>query len=87
MANVDRLALAFQSGVVALPAAGDVLVLRAAPSPFLDLVPPERLRCVQSFRPIHDALAGRGHPVSAKAEGPAAMVVVNLTRSRAENLG
>jgi 16S rRNA (guanine1207-N2)-methyltransferase len=87
MAQIDRLALAFQSGAVALAAAGDVLVLRAAPSPFLDLVPAERLRCVQSFRPIHDALAGRGYAVSTRAEGPAGMVVVNLTRSRAENLG
>ena len=87
MPHIDRLALAFQTGALGLPAAGDVLVLRAAPSPFLDLVPPDRLRCVQSFRPVHDALAERGHAVSARAEGPAAMVVVNLTRSRAENLG
>ena len=50
-------------------------------------MPADRLRCAQSFRPLHDALAERGHAVSARAEGPAAMVVVNLTRSRAENLG
>jgi 16S rRNA (guanine1207-N2)-methyltransferase len=84
---VDRLALAFQSPALTIPAQGIVLVLRAVPSPFLDMVPAERLRCVQSFRPLHDALAAMGHRVAPRAEGPAAMVVVNLTRSRAESLG
>ncbi len=87
MPHPDRLASAFATGALTLPAEGIVLVLRAAPSAFLDLVPPDRLRCVQSFRPLHDALAERGHAVSARAEGPAEMVVVNLTRSRPENLG
>ena len=87
MSPVDRLALAVQSGRSPVPAAGHVLVLRAVPSAFLDLVPAGRLRCVQSFRPLHDALAAAGHAVATRAEGPAAMVVVNLTRSRAENLG
>ena len=87
MARHDRLALAVGSGAVALPGAGDVLVLRAAPSDFLDLVPADRLRCVQTFRPLHDALAAEGRHVATEAEGPAAMVVVNLTRSRAESLG
>jgi 16S rRNA (guanine1207-N2)-methyltransferase len=64
-----------------------VLVLRAALTGFLDLVPPERLCCEQSFRPVYDALAESGRSVTVRAEGPAAMVVVMLTRSRAENLG
>ena len=85
--QVDRLALAFQSLALTIPERGNVLVLRAVPSPFLDMMPAGRLRCVQSFRPIHDALAARGHFVSPLAEGPASMVVVNLTRSRAESLG
>jgi len=90
MPQADRLALAFATRALALPAAGTVLVLRAVPSGFLDTVPPDRLRCVQGFRPVHDSLAAAGHPVSARAElpaGAAAMAVVNLTRSRAENLG
>ena len=90
MSHSDRLALAFASGALALPVAGSVLVLRAAPSAFLDMLPRDRLRCVQGFRPAHDSLAEAGYPVAARAEGPAtapAMVVVNLTRSRAENLG
>ena len=60
MARADRLALAFETGALALPEHGDVLVLRAVPSDFLDLVPPERLTCVQTFRPLHDALAAAG---------------------------
>ena len=87
MAQADRLTLAVETGALALPESGPVLVLRAAPSPFLELIPPDRLRCEQSFRPVHDALAAQGYPVSARAVGPAATVVVNLTRSRAENLG
>jgi 16S rRNA (guanine1207-N2)-methyltransferase len=51
------------------------------------MLPAERLRCVQSFRPLHDALAARGHLVSPRADSEASMVVVNLTRSRAESLG
>ena len=87
MSHSDRLALALETGALALPADGAVVVLRAEPSRFLDLVPPGRLRCVQTFRPLHDALAARGYAVSTRAEGPAAMVVVMLTRSRAESLG
>jgi 16S rRNA (guanine1207-N2)-methyltransferase len=87
MARTDRLALAFQTRALSLPAAGTILVLRAALTTFLDLVPAERLVCEQTFRPVHDALAERGHAVTAHARGPAALVVVMLTRSRAENLG
>jgi 16S rRNA (guanine1207-N2)-methyltransferase len=83
----DRLALAFESGALALPAAGEVVVLRALPSRFLDLIPSDRLRCVQTFRPLYDALAEAGRPVATRAEGPAGLVVVNLTRSRPESLG
>ncbi|MFO1142585.1 MAG: methyltransferase [Amaricoccus sp.] len=85
--QVDRLALAFQSRALPIPERGDVIVLRASPSAFLDMVPAGQLCCGQSFRPVHDALAERGYPVSPRPDVPAAMVVVNLTRSRAENLG
>jgi 16S rRNA (guanine1207-N2)-methyltransferase len=87
MPQVDRLAPALRSGVLELPAEGPVVVIRAEPSEFLEMVPEGRLRCAQSFRPSHDALAGLGYPVAARAKGPASMVVVNLTRSRAEKLG
>jgi 16S rRNA (guanine1207-N2)-methyltransferase len=51
------------------------------------MIPRERLACEQSFRPAHDALSAAGYPVAAEVGGTATMVVVNLTRSRVENLG
>ena len=87
MAAPDRLALAFETGALALPAAGAVVVLRAEPSRFLASVPAEQLRCVQTFRPTFDALESLGVPVATEYAGPAAMAVVVLTRSRAESLG
>ena len=87
MAKSDRIALALEQGRLVLPEAGTVLVLNAQPAPFLELIPGDRLICEQGFRPLHDALAARGHPVVPAAASPAAMAIVNLTRSRAESLG
>ena len=89
MPQADRLALALETGALAPPAEGVVLVLRARPSAFLAAIPATRLVCEQSLRPIHDSLLAAGLPAVARAEGPAAAaaVVVNLTRNRAENLG
>ena len=90
MPHSDRLTLAAEAGAFALPEDGDVLVLRAIPSDFHALVPRERLRLAQSFRPVHDALAAEGLAVATSAEaaatGPVGLVVVHLTRSRAESL-
>jgi 16S rRNA (guanine1207-N2)-methyltransferase len=90
MSHPDRLALAVSSGALELPASGAILVLRAAPSAFLDLVPRDRLHCVQGFRPLHDSLAGSGFAITASLPDESvapAVAVINLTRSRAENLG
>lgn len=84
----DRLALAVESGALVLPEGGRVAVLRAVPSPFLDLVSTE-LVCEQAFRPTFDALAAANRPVEARlpAGTSAGAVVVNLGRNRLENLG
>jgi len=87
MASADRLALALDAGALSLPETGTVVVLRAAPSAFLDAVPPDRLRCEQPFRPTLDALAARGFAAEAHVPGPAALAVVNIARNRAESLG
>jgi 16S rRNA (guanine1207-N2)-methyltransferase len=87
MANADRLALAFETNALEMPESGRILVLRAEPSEFLDLVDAERLHCVQTFRPVYDALIADGIAVAVEAEGPAAMAVVHITRSRPESLG
>ncbi len=88
MPQNDRLALALETGALSLPLSGPVVVLRAEPSEFLMEVPADRLLCEQSFRPTCDDLDHAGIESSRRIgiEG-AAMAVVNLTRSRAENLG
>ncbi len=83
MAEPDRLALAIESGELRLPDAGDVVVLNAAPLRFLDLLDRDRLRCVQNFRPLHDALAARGFAVATEAQPPAGAVLVLMGRARA----
>ena len=65
----DRLALAFATGVLAVPATGRILVLGATPSAFLDALPRDRLVVEQGFRPLHDALAARGLPVDGAGRG------------------
>lgn len=91
MSRTDRMALALHERALSLPDGGDILVIRAEPGDFLDALDAARLVCEQSFRPVHDALAdtygSRGAHVTPRAEAPAAAAVVNLTRSRAENLG
>jgi 16S rRNA (guanine1207-N2)-methyltransferase len=88
MTNRDRLAMAVESGALVLPESGPVVVLRAAPTPFLDLLP-EGLLCEQGFRPTFDVLARANHAVEARLPEAtrAEAVVVNLSRNRAENLG
>lgn len=83
----DRLTLAVESGALVLPADGDVVVLRAEPSDFLDLLPAPI--CEQAFRPTFDALVRANRAVEPRLADStrAAAVVVNLGRSRAENLG
>lgn len=88
MSKTDRLAFALEAGEITLPAAGDVLVLRAEPSAFLHALPASRLACEQSDRRLHDRLQAAGVPVEPRLEREAAaLVVVNLTRSKAESRG
>ena len=61
MPQVDRLALAFQTRALAAPADGDVLVLRAVPSAFLDLVP-RRPAALRAELPPAARRAGRARP-------------------------
>jgi len=87
MPNPDRIALALAEGRLTPPDAGTVIVLNARPAEFLEMIPGDRLLCEQSFRPLHDALAAQGHAVVREAAGPATAAIINLTRSRAGNLG
>lgn len=78
-----RLSLALGRGVVSLPEAGRVLLLR--PPGDLDLggLPVDRLWAHQPFRPDHDALAARGVAASRELPDGAAAAVLFVPRSRA----
>jgi len=87
MSRPDRLASAVAAGALSLPETGTIAVLRAEPSELFDLAEPSRFLCEQTFRPVHDALAQRGLPVTTRVTAPVAMAIVNATRQRAETLG
>lgn len=88
MGTADRLGEALEAGALAVPETGDVAVLRAEPSAFLDAVPADRLHCEQSFQPTVATLAARGIAAAPGLSGTtAALVVVNIGRNRAESLG
>jgi len=63
---------------------GNVLVIR--PSDALGLSEFSEVSLEQGFAPLYNQLEAAGFKVSTIAEGRFAMVLVNLTRSRAENL-
>jgi 16S rRNA (guanine1207-N2)-methyltransferase len=83
----DRLVQAFLTGALSPPATGDIVVVRAETPALAAALPRERLLFETSLRPRHDALAAAGVRVTTRAETPAAMALVHLGRSRAENLG
>ncbi|MBP7243418.1 methyltransferase [Amaricoccus sp.] len=87
MSRTDRATAAFASGELAAPEAGDVLLIRAATPALAEALPHDRLLFEQSFKPAHDTLAAAGLRVTIRAEKSAAMALVTLGRSRAENLG
>lgn len=79
----DRWTLALETGLVAVPEAGRILVLNAREANDLSLLPRGRVHAVQGFRPDHDALAARGIAVSPDLpQGPFALTFVCLPRAR-----
>ncbi|MDB2406954.1 class I SAM-dependent methyltransferase [Jannaschia sp.] len=80
---VDRLSLALSGGIVALPEAGRVLLLRPPGDISLDSLPVDRLVAEQGFRPDHDALAARGVDAVPLAEGAFAGAIVFAARAKA----
>lgn len=75
----------FDSGTVPVPR-GALVALRARPGVYGDL-PRDRLVCVQTFCPTHDALQSAGHNVTTQAPDVADLVIVHITRTRDETLG
>ena len=77
-----RLSLALSQGLVALPDAGRVLLLRPPGDLDTGSLPVDRCVAVTGFRPDHDALAARGVPVARVPEGDFAAAIVFVPRVR-----
>lgn len=78
-----RLTLALDTGALAIPGEGPVLVMNARGADDLSMLPGPRLRIVQGFRPDHDALAARGYHVApALPDAPCSAALVCLPRAR-----
>ncbi|MBL4806732.1 MAG: class I SAM-dependent methyltransferase [Rhodobacteraceae bacterium] len=86
MANDPRFLLPFDQGLLALPAQ-NMLVIRPVDTFGLNDLPSDGLVLEQGFKPMHDALAGAGYSVVPRATGTFDLTIVNLTRSKVENLG
>ncbi|NOR64316.1 MAG: methyltransferase [Rhodobacteraceae bacterium] len=82
MSAAPRFLAPFEQGLV--EPAQSLLVIR--PADALGLSGFEGVTIEQGFYPVATALEGAGYPVSARAEGRFGMVLVNLTRAKAENL-
>lgn len=79
--SASRLTIALDGAV---PASGDILVIGARPGDDLSVLPRERVRIVQGFRPDHDAWVARGYRAAPDfADQPeAAAAIVFLPRAR-----
>ena len=77
-----RLELALQSGVVVLPAQGDILVLRPQTGDDLSSLPQAQVIVQTGFKPDYDYFAQQGYRMG--GEGPFALAIVCLPRAKAE---
>ncbi len=79
-----RLQQALDSGAIALPDQGTILVYNPHAGDDLSALPRDRCVVIQGFRPDHDAFVRQGFVVGTSAEPGAAAAVICLPRSRAE---
>lgn len=86
MTQTSRLAKLFDTLADDLPQAGSILVVRATDNPAYRRFDSSRLQCLQSFKPSFDKLEQMGlTPVQALPDAAVA-AIVELTRSKPENL-
>ncbi|MEO1918923.1 MAG: class I SAM-dependent methyltransferase [Paracoccaceae bacterium] len=86
MADPARILLPFDDQLLTLPESGDVLYIRPPailPQDFLEF---SHIVCEQGFKPFSDCLTQENVTVVPTALGEYPMVLVALTRSRAENM-
>ncbi|GAA0312790.1 class I SAM-dependent methyltransferase [Rhodovulum strictum] len=79
----SRLTLALESGAVALPETGRILVFGPGAGADLSALPRDRVQIVQGFAPDHDAWARRGWDVTVAPEGAFAAALVVVPRAKA----
>ena len=82
----DRLTFALRTDMLALPDAGDILVLRPSARDSLSMLPKARLTVVQTSRPDYDDFAARGYRVLAERPKTTrfAAAIVCVPRAKAE---
>ncbi len=85
MSSTDRLALPFENGLIEVPEEGEIVVFRALLGSAYELLPRDRLTCLQPFFPAARTLAEAGYTCAAAAPGTSRLAIVHLTRSRDEN--
>lgn len=78
----DRLSLALDSGLAAIPPVGRVLVLRPRAGDDLSALPRDRVQVVTGFRPVADAFAAQGYDVAPEPQGRFAAALVCAPRAR-----
>ncbi|PIB26119.1 hypothetical protein BFP76_14270 [Amylibacter kogurei] len=83
MSQKSRLSIAFDAGHLELPT-GNVVVLRAHADPVLKRF--ETVATVQSYKPEYDRLEQMGISVNSEIPTNADSAIVELTRSKGENL-
>lgn len=86
MPNAARILLPFNEGLIEVPEAGEVLFIRPSDSLPSDFAMFPQLVCEQGFKPFADRLTSGNLTVTASATGEFPMILMALTRSRAENM-
>jgi 16S rRNA (guanine1207-N2)-methyltransferase len=82
----DRWTIALESGELAWPEAGRVLVMRARGDADFDALGVARVQAVQGFLPDHARLQARGMDAVVAPEGHYAAALVQIVKSKAETL-
>jgi len=84
MTQIDRLSLPFSNGEIKVPDAGNILVLRASPSPAYALFDCDRTFCRQAFFPTSQRLETAGFALNRPWPDVFQIAIVHITRSRDE---
>lgn len=84
---MERIAIPFQSGQIAVPDAGALGIFRAQSDVNYRFYPTDRVVACQSFKPEYDRLQQLGFVTEPEVTGPFSQSLVHVTRSKVETLG